>query len=226
MTNPQHEPTMEEILASIRKIISEDQTEPAKPQGQAKPQAKAETRKEEPVLEAAAKAEIDVLDLTEEVQDDGPPKVIAPPPAPKPKLQEAARMTTRAEADDIAFETVEDDVDDGEGESDLISSATRDGLGHAFDDLEPDDEVPVRRRAEIPLPTGGDVEAVFERAVRQAFEPVVQGWLEGNAEAIVERMKPLVREWMDENFPPLLEDAVRREVARAARAKRGGSRRR
>ena len=26
-SNPQHEPTMEEILASIRKIISEDSTE-------------------------------------------------------------------------------------------------------------------------------------------------------------------------------------------------------
>ena len=27
MSNPQHEPTMEEILASIRKIISEDSNE-------------------------------------------------------------------------------------------------------------------------------------------------------------------------------------------------------
>ena len=33
-SNPQHEPTMEEILASIRKIISEDSAEspPAQPQ--------------------------------------------------------------------------------------------------------------------------------------------------------------------------------------------------
>ncbi len=29
MSSPQHEPTMEEILASIRKIISEDNPEPA-----------------------------------------------------------------------------------------------------------------------------------------------------------------------------------------------------
>jgi len=33
-----------------------------------------------------------------------------------------------------------------------------------------------------------------------------------------ERMKPIVREWMDEHFPAILEGAVRNEVERAVRA--------
>jgi hypothetical protein len=41
MSNPQHEPTMEEILASIRKIISEDTPEAAAPAPEAAPAAPA-----------------------------------------------------------------------------------------------------------------------------------------------------------------------------------------
>ena len=69
-SSPQHEPTMEEILASIRKIISEDSSEaqPAAPEAEAKPQSEAE-----------------VLELTQEVHDEPVPAVIAaPPPAPEP----------------------------------------------------------------------------------------------------------------------------------------------
>jgi uncharacterized protein len=32
-------------------------------------------------------------------------------------------------------------------------------------------------------------------------------------------MKPLIREWMDENFPALLENAVKSEVERIVRAR-------
>jgi hypothetical protein len=55
---------------------------------------------------------------------------------------------------------------------------------------------------------------VFERAVKDAFEPVFQKWLAENNEALIERMKPAIRDWLDENFPALLEDAIRSELAR------------
>src|ERR1700710_1225903 len=84
-SNPQHEPTMEEILASIRKIISEDSTEaPAAPA----PAAAA----------APAPHEADVLELTQEIEEPTAPKPepvrAAAPPAPKP--------------DDVVFQTVEE----------------------------------------------------------------------------------------------------------------------
>ena len=46
------------------------------------------------------------------------------------------------------------------------------------------------------------MESVFERAVRESFEPVLQKYLSDNSAAVIERMKPLIREWMDEHFPP------------------------
>ena len=63
------------------------------------------------------------------------------------------------------------------------------------------------------------VENVFERAVRESFEPVLQKYLVGQFRAVIERMKPLIREWMDEHFPPLLEGAVRAEVERVVKAR-------
>jgi cell pole-organizing protein PopZ len=66
---------------------------------------------------------------------------------------------------------------------------------------------------------GSSVENVFERAVRESFDPVLQKYLSDNSGAVIERMKPLIREWMDEHFPALLEGAVRAEVERVVKAR-------
>jgi hypothetical protein len=63
------------------------------------------------------------------------------------------------------------------------------------------------------------VENVFERAVRESFEPVLEKYLSDNSGAVIERMKPLIREWMDEHFPALLEGAVRTEIERVVKAR-------
>ena len=55
--------------------------------------------------------------------------------------------------------------------------------------------------------------------MRETFDPVMHNWLGANSSDIIEHMKPLIREWMDEHFPALLEGAVRDEVARVARAR-------
>ncbi len=55
--------------------------------------------------------------------------------------------------------------------------------------------------------------------MREGFGPVLHNWLGDNSDAVVEKLKPLVREWMDEHFPALLEGAVRAEVERVARAR-------
>jgi len=72
----QHEPSMEEILASIRRIIAEDGDQPA-----ATPAAAAPTP---PPAAPAAKAE-EILELTEVVEEEH----AAPPPAPEPPKAEA-----------------------------------------------------------------------------------------------------------------------------------------
>ncbi|HKF73895.1 MAG TPA: DUF2497 domain-containing protein [Stellaceae bacterium] len=79
----QHEPSMEEILASIRRIIAEDGEQPA-----AAPLAAAPPAPPDP---AAAKGE-EILELTEVVQEhpDGPPSGIDPPKAESPAPAAAA----------------------------------------------------------------------------------------------------------------------------------------
>jgi cell pole-organizing protein PopZ len=109
-------------------------------------------------------------------------------------------------------------------QNDIFTDKTRQSIDDAFAAIdEPDEEeapAPVAPvRAPVADISGLSVEAVFERAVREAFEPVVKQWLGDNAPQIVDRMKPLIREWMDEHFPALLEGAVRDEVARVAKAR-------
>jgi cell pole-organizing protein PopZ len=77
----------------------------------------------------------------------------------------------------------------------------------------------MHRAAPLAPIDGATVENVFERAVRESFEPVLQNYLKDNSAAVIEGMKPLIREWMDEHFPPLLEGAVRAEVERVVKAR-------
>jgi len=208
-SSPQHEPTMEEILASIRKIISEDSSEAA-PAVEAKP-APAPAFAPAPAP-APAPVEADVLELTQEIQEEAPPPTYVPEPAAPPP------------ENDVVFETIEEPAVTNEAalsvHDGIFSDKTRKAVEDTFANIEPASEEPRRTAAAPVAPIDArTVEAVFERSVREAFDPVVKDWLGANADAIVERMKPLIREWMDEHFPALLEGAVRDEVARVVKAR-------
>ena len=206
MSNPQHEPTMEEILASIRKIISEDGPENAAPPAEAAapPPAAVETA---PAPQAAHHD--DVLELTHEVEEAPPP----PMPAPAAPA-----------AEDLVFESVEPTpvAAASEGHSDIFSDHTRRAMEDTFASMDEEEEpapAPVRHAAPLAPVDGSSVESVFERAVRESFEPVLQKHLSDNSDVIINRMKPLIREWMDEHFPALLEGAVRAEVERVVKSR-------
>ena len=197
MSNPQHEPTMEEILASIRKIISEDAPEAA-PVAPEPPPAP---------MPAPALVHDDVLELTREVE-------AAPAPAPAPMPQPVA---TPAPAEEIVFQNVAPAPE----HTDIFSDQTRKAMEDTFNNI-PDEDEPVyqpRSAAPIAPVNGSSVESVFERAVRESFEPVLQKYLSDNSAAVIDRMKPVIREWMDEHFPSLLEGAVRAEVERVVKAR-------
>jgi hypothetical protein len=190
---------MEEILASIRKIISEDSPgeTPAEP-----------AMEVHQVASTPAPAEPDVLELTQEVVETPAPRP-APAPAPQPVA-----------VDDIIFESPAPAVP--AASNDIFSDRTRKALDDAFAAI-PDEEPAPAPSRHAPAPfapvDGSSVETVFERAVRESFEPVLQKYLSDNSAALVERMKPLIREWMDQHFPALLEGAVRSEVERVVKAR-------
>ena len=215
MSNPQHEPTMEEILASIRKIISEDAPETASDAAGAPP----EQDLAPPVQAFAPQPALhdDVLELTQEVAAPAPEPVLQPEPAAQPAPQPAPEP-----AHDVVFASAEPEpVPAPAAASDIFSDTTRRAVDDVFAAIpQDDDDAPLPAPA-LPIARvdAATVETVFERAVRESFDPVLKSYLADNSPAIIERMKPLIREWMDEHFPALLEGAVRAEVERVVKAR-------
>jgi hypothetical protein len=221
MTNAQHEPTMEEILASIRKIISEDASgaqQPAPPVQQA-----------------------NVLDLTAEAHEESAlPPVMTEPPAvehafapadpvkvepaqdehPAPPAQAAENIVPLPSNEERSVSSPAQVVQhDG-----IFSDKSRKAIDDAFAGLEQMNMAPKAEAAKpAPLPSveGNSIEAVFERAVRASVDPVLTQWMSNHQGDLMTAVKPLLRDWMDDHFPALLEGAVRDEVARVVKA-RGG----
>ena len=218
--NPQSEPTMEEILASIRKIISEDQpaevAKPAAPVAKAGPAKPLPVPAAEPVVArvaapAAPAGELDVLELTEEVHEDGAPEPM-PEPVPQP-VRAAPPMPAPPIEDDVIFQNIEpvSRVKEPPMDDDLISDTTRSAVGRAFANVN-------GQGPQVSL-KGGSIEAIFADAVQQAFRPALKEWIDDHSNDVMDQLRPLIRAWMDEHLPPLVEAAVAKEIARAAARK-------
>jgi cell pole-organizing protein PopZ len=199
----QQEPTMEEILASIRRIISEDGEEggekPA-PKAAEPPAAAAAPATDAPVTAspAAAAPADDVLELTQMVADDGSVVSLAGAPA----------------QDDIA---VEDD--------EPLAIEPRPSFGPAMGgDLPPplDDE---DDWAAPPLPASPgegllspDAAALANAAFQRVGSLLTSG--PGGPQTVEdlvrELLKPMLKAWLDENLPPMVERMVAAEIARVS----------
>jgi cell pole-organizing protein PopZ len=167
------EPTMEEILASIRRIISEDDA-PAPAPGA--PAAVHEPEPAPPVSEPEpfASVEDDVLELTdrldEPVQSVGDLDVFtATAPAP------AAEPPVRAPAPHIEEET-------------LVSP-----------------------------PAAGAAASAFGQLHRQVLMPAEGRSLE---DVTRELLRPMLKAWLDEHLPGMVQAAVEAEVERISRQRR------
>jgi cell pole-organizing protein PopZ len=139
-----------------------------------------------------------------------PAPVPAPAPAPKPV---AAPVPAPVIENDIAFENVETEAEVEPAMDDLISESTRNAMGRAFAHLD-------RGSAELAAAGGGTLDALFTRAIQDAFMPTLQEWVDSHRAEILDELKPLIREWMDENLPNLIEAAVTKEITRASAAAR------
>jgi uncharacterized protein len=180
----QQEPTMEEILASIRKIISEDTVEEdEQPQKVAPVQAK---KPEQPKPEPKD----DILELTE-VVDEAP----APEPEPEPEVdldpEPEPEEEFEPELESIQEESIEDISFEPMPEGDDILSAGAAALAsEAFTDLS---------NTIMANYAGGG----------KTLEDLIR-----------EMLRPMLKAWLDENLPTVVERLVAREIARLARNKR------
>jgi cell pole-organizing protein PopZ len=199
------EPTMEEILASIRRIINED--DEAKPESEAAPEpqlaeAPAPAPEPEPEPEPFEADEDDVLELTDRVEDDAmaggtAPMAIAddlmivdredepelapePEPEPEPAPAPVAAAPRPAPAPEPAPEADEDSL------LDAASASLAAGMFAALSD---------------------NLRVSSEQG--QTLEGIVR-----------EMMRPMLKKWLDDNLPAIVEEKVQAEVERIARRRR------
>ncbi|MBM3602494.1 MAG: DUF2497 domain-containing protein [Alphaproteobacteria bacterium] len=186
------EPTMEEILESIRKIISEED-EPAA-DAAAAPETTAD---ETPTVEEEV---LELVDLVEDEQEEAQPA--AAPKAEEPEGDEEQEVVAEAppQDEDRAPEPESPPSplaaalsnDDDEELIKLVSERTTDAGVAAFTDL--------ARAVHGPWPLGDE-------------DKTVEGM-------VLSLLKPLLKEWLDLHLPGLVEELVRHEIERMVRRAR------
>ncbi|HEY4135236.1 MAG TPA: DUF2497 domain-containing protein [Alphaproteobacteria bacterium] len=204
-TKAQPEPTMEEILASIRRIISENDDA-----GGAATDA----------ADAAASPE-NVLELTEMVADDGTVVSLNAPFDDAPVVPAEAEPADDDASDDIP-PVPEDDIGAMEDSEVTMEDAQEDRIEFS------EEELIGQPRAPQGASEGGLMSDVSAAAATAAFASLSRASQSGNAgmslgsgrtleDLVQEMIRPMIKEWLDKNLPPMAERLVRKELERLSR---------
>lgn len=229
--NAQPEPSMEEILASIRRIISEDGDEETAAAPEAAPEAVPDAVDEpeavaepEPEPKAAKAVEEEhVLELTDEVQDDGTVVNV-----------NTGEAVAEEETPEEFVEALE--LDEGEEVELEMVDAEEEPLEEAVAEAEAE---PAPRVEEHPVPEPADVLAAEAADRLVSANPAINSVSSLSALAaavdthrravdpsigprtiedlVKDVMRPMIREWLDDNLPSLVERMVGREIERMTR---------
>ena len=177
MTDPKNagtDPSMDDILASIRKIISDDE---ARAQAQAATQ---QTGRPAAVPSDGSRLpgadRDDVLLLTDLIEE--PRSETVPPPIPLPRIDPAR-----------AAEMPQPSVEPARPvESSLVGGSIAASTSSAFSRLSQavQDSVP-QPAAEEPGPAVGNSGKTVEDLVKEALRPILKEWLDRNLPQLVER---------------------------------------
>ncbi|QEL26381.1 DUF2497 domain-containing protein [Bosea sp. F3-2] len=186
-----NEPSMEEILASIRRIISDDEAKPAEAAA-----AEAPEPEPEPAPAPVAAIDDDVLDLGAEAA-----LIAAPTPAPEP-----APETSVVDDSDIAFVEEQPAV-------------------AAVAPPPPPEPAPVFAAPSAPaVDMASLLSDQASSAVTNAFGQLASTVLSNNArtleDLVKDMLKPMLKTWLDDNLPTMVERLVRAEIERVARGGR------
>ena len=200
----QEEPTMEEILASIRRIISEDGDEETQPSDEgADEPAVAEQPEETPAPEPEPEPSPE--------PEPAPEAVPEPEPSPVEEDDDVLDLTEVAVEEPVASPAPEPEP---EPEPEPVPEPIEEEPLPEPIDLE---NVPEPERL---------VADVTEQASQASFDMLsglmVAGYKgDGNTlEALVrELLKPMLQSYLDDNLPRIVNDMVEKEVARIARKK-------
>ncbi len=187
----ENEPSMEEILSSIRRIINEDDDDTA-PEAEAAPEPVEDEPQSQDDIDALFGGDDDaggddVLELTEKVDepDNGTEPLAVDDDLMIVDREEEDEPVMAAEPEpDIDFDALEDEVSDG------IMSA------------------PAASAAMSSFHTLADNIRISEEEGRT---------LEGVVRAL---LRPMLKEWLDANLPSIVDEKVQAEIDRVARRRR------
>jgi cell pole-organizing protein PopZ len=247
MTQPAkvQEPSMEEILASIRRIIADDEAKPStdKPATADKPAAAEPPKKPEPVKTEAPKPAAP------------PPAPKAPPPAapkaapappPKPAAPPPAAVVSNSQ-DDIdamlaSLDAAEPEPPAAAPEEDVfeltdeMAVATPVPPPNNFRRVDPEEDLEFaeatserQRKPAIDMPSYDAPPAppILSRttvsAVESAFNSLAHTVLSNNArtleDLVKEMLRPMLKSWLDDNLPGMVERIVKAEIERVSRGR-------
>jgi len=261
MTQPAkvQEPSMEEILASIRRIIADDEAKPAAaekaapspptPQPSSPPPpspspAAAAAKPEKPAPAPAARAPVAPPAAPAPAKAAAP---IAPPPPPAPapavsNSQDDIDALLNGLDEATTPEEIRPAAPEPEPEVDVLDLTDEMALPDpapqaAFRKVEPPDDLeftetaakaPLRDMAfDLPPPSPMDSPPILSRstvsAVESAFNSLAHTVLSNNArtleDLVKEMLRPMLKSWLDDNLPRLVERIVKAEIERVSRGR-------
>ena len=259
MTQPAkvQEPSMEEILASIRRIIADDEAKPpavaeksASPPAQAKPPEKpaaAPPAAKAPVMSDIPPSAIPAAQAAAAKVTPPPVKPAPPPAAPAPPAAAASNSQDDIDAmlaglDEATSEAeIRPPLPDGEVFELTDDMALPDPPKSSFHKIEPDDDLEFTETAaaravhrqpvfepppfETPAPPPQQIlSRSTVSAVESAFNTLANTVLSNNArtleDLVKEMLRPMLKSWLDDNLPGLVERIVKAEIERVSRGGR------
>lgn len=202
---------MEEILASIRKIISDD--------SEAEPAAEAAPLPADPSKDAQSMIE-DMFE-DEAPVDEGDIEAVATDDDDDTDDEAVLELTEDMVAEPIALvEGIDDEVDFGEAAPEEPAPAV----------AKPEPAPKAQAAAPKPKkPAAAPVDEKLisretEAAVSSAFSSLAGMMLSDNArtleDLVSDMLRPMLKSWLDDNLPGLVEEIVRSEIERVTRGGR------
>jgi hypothetical protein len=211
------EPSMEEILASIRRIIADDDASktvkaPEPPPAKPAPLAAVPSRPAPPPPRPVAAPVNNQQDIDAMLADLDAPKAPPPIPAQAAPSADVLDLTEAMAAPAPNFRTID-------GAADVV-----------FADRMPE---PAARTVEEPrpqppappplTPDRGLISNATMAAVDNAFNSLANTVLGNNArtleDLVKEMLRPMLKSWLDDNLPGMVERIVRAEIERVSRGR-------
>jgi cell pole-organizing protein PopZ len=212
-----HEPSMEEILASIRRIIADDDAKGAAPAAAVEPPPPPQPA---PVVVATTPAPLPPSPL-EFVNDIPPPPEPVSAPEPSDVLELTEEMRAPEPEPAPHFRTVDAQPDVVFAEEPPAEPEMPEPELPAYDPLEN-----ARKTLSAQMQMETD-EPLLSRsasvAVDSAFASLAHTVLSQNArtldDLVKDMLRPMLKSWLDDNLPSLVERLVRSEIERVSRGR-------